>query len=221
MPAGPNPAARLLDHLEGNVIVRGYYRNDQRVNWTGMEETFGAEADLTPRLRYRCGDFEFIVDSEFWINQPYERNPLLDTPERRSYAAAFQVNQSEIGKLALVTKYYDWTFKIGKFDTPFGRAYYPIYTNPYLSTNQAMDQPYIRTEIIENRETGVRALQVGLFQRRHGPDERRRQHGYEFIQKPSSPASAWSPNAGPSAPRRKRKTATDRRLSRNSAPITA
>ncbi len=157
VPAGPSSAARLLDHLEGNVVVRGYYRNDQRVNWTGMEETFGAEADLTPRLRYRCGDFEFIVDSEFWINQPYERNPLLDNPERRSYAADFQVNQFEIGKLALVTNYGDWSFKIGKFETPFGRAYYPIYTNPYLSTNQAMDQPYIRTEVIQNRETGVLA----------------------------------------------------------------
>ncbi len=157
VPAGPSPAARLLDHLEGNVVVRGYYRNDQRVNWSGMEETFGAEADLTPRLRYRCGDFEFIVDTEFWINQPYERNPLLNIPERQSYAADFQVNQFEIGKLALVTNYGDWTFKIGKFETPFGRAYYPIYTNPYLSTNQAMDQPYIRTEIIENRETGILA----------------------------------------------------------------
>jgi hypothetical protein len=157
VPAVPSLAARLLDHLEGNVVIRGYYRNDQRVNWTGMEETFGAEADLTPRLRYRCGDFEFIADSEFWINQPYERNPLVNIPERQSYAADFQLNQFAIGKLALVTNYGDWSFKIGKFETPFGRAYYPIYTNPYLFTNQAMDQPYIRTEVIQNRETGVLA----------------------------------------------------------------
>ena len=157
VPAAPSSAARLLDHLEGNIVVRGFYRNDQRVNWSGMEETFGAEADLTPRLRYRSGDFEFIVDTEFWINQPYERNPLVDTPERQSYAADFQVNQFAIGKLAMITNYSDWTFKIGKFETPFGRSYYPIYTNPYLSTNQAMDQPFIRTEVIENRETGILA----------------------------------------------------------------
>jgi hypothetical protein len=157
VPGTPSPATRFLDHLEGNAVIRGYYRNDQRINWSGMEETFGAEADLTPRLRYCSGDFEFIVDSEFWINQPYERNPLLTPPERRSYLADFQVNQFDIGKLALVTNYDGCTFKIGKFETPFGRAYYPIYTNPYLYPNQAMDQPYIRTEIIENRETGILA----------------------------------------------------------------
>jgi hypothetical protein len=160
VPADPGKAAfgsRILDHLEGNVVVRGFYRNDQRVVWSGMEETFGAEADLTPRLRYRCGDFEFVVDSQFWINQPYEQNPLENTAERRSYAADFKVAPFAVGQLALVTNYGDWTFKIGKFVTPFGRAYYPVYTNPYLTTNSGMDEPFIRTEVIQDRETGILA----------------------------------------------------------------
>ena len=157
VPGGPGSAAQILDHLEGDAVVRGFYRNDQRIRWSGMEETFGAEADLTPRLRYRYGDFEFVVDSEFWINEPYERNPLLNTPERQSYAADFGVDPFAVGKLALVTNYCDWTFKIGKFESPFGRSYYPIYTNPYLSTDNSMDEPYIRSEVIESRETGILA----------------------------------------------------------------
>ena len=154
---GTSSASRILDHLEGDAIIRGFYRNDQRIGWSGMEETFGAEADLTPRLRYQSGDFEFVVDSEFWINQPYERNPLENTQERQSYAADFQVDQFAVGKLALVTNWYNWTFKIGKFVTPFGRTHYPVYTNPYLSTSNGMDEPFIRTEVIVDRETGILA----------------------------------------------------------------
>ena len=78
VPAGTNSASRLLDHLEVNVVARGYYRNDQRIEWSGMEDTFGGEADIASRLRQRCGDFEFVIDSEFFINEPYGRNQLLN-----------------------------------------------------------------------------------------------------------------------------------------------
>jgi hypothetical protein len=151
IPTGSNSIYRLLDHLEGNIVARGYYRNDQRIEWSGMEETFGAEAVLTPRLRQQCGDFEFIIDSELNINEPYGRNQLLDDAERRSYAANFRVNTFDVSQLALVTNYYDWTFKIGKFATPFGRTYFPLYTNAYW------DAPYIRTEVVLWRETGILA----------------------------------------------------------------
>ena len=151
VPSGTNLGYRLFDHLEGNVVVRGYYSNDQRIEWSGMESTFGAEAVLTPRLRQRCGDFEFIIDSELNINQPFDQNQLLNTPERQSYAANFQVNEFDISQLALVTNYQDWTFKAGKFATPFGRTYFPLYTNSYW------DAPFIRTEVIDWRETGILA----------------------------------------------------------------
>ncbi len=155
---GTNSAARLLDHLEWDGVVRGFYRNDQRIRWSGMEETFGAEADLTPRLRYRAGEFEFVVDTEFWINQPYERNPL---EIRRSGSPTPPISSSiqfAVGKLALVTNYCDWTFKIGKFETPFGRAYYPIYTNPYLSTdNSGWTSPSFARRSSRSRETGILA----------------------------------------------------------------
>ncbi len=150
-PAGTNSVYRLLDHLEVNFVARGYYSNDQRIEWSGMETTFGAEGVIAPRLRQRCGDFEFLVDSEFYINQPYDRDQLLTDPERKSYAANFQVNEFDISQLALVTTYQDWTFKAGKFVTPFGRTYFPLYTNAQW------DAPFIRTEVIDWRETGILA----------------------------------------------------------------
>ncbi len=146
-----NSAARLLDHLEVNVIARGYYSNDQRLEWSGMETTFGAEGVIAPRLRQRCGDFEFVLDSEFYINEPYDKDQLFNDPERQSYAANFQVDQFEISQLALVTNYGDWTFKAGKFVSPFGRYYFPLYTNAMW------DAPFIRSEVIDWRETGILA----------------------------------------------------------------
>jgi hypothetical protein len=151
VPAAAPSEYRFLDHLEGNVVARGFYSNDQRIEWSGMEATFGAEAVLTPRLRQRYGDFEFLLDSELNINEPFNQNQLLDDPERKSYAANFQVNQFDISQLALVTNYGDWTFKAGKFVTPFGRTYFPLYTNSYW------DSPFIRTEVIVWRETGILA----------------------------------------------------------------
>ena len=50
-----------------------------------------------------------------------------------------------------MTNYSDWTFKIGKFVTPFGRTYFPLYTNA------DWDAPFIRTEVIGWRETGILA----------------------------------------------------------------
>ena len=63
----------------------------------------------------------------------------------------FKSNQFEVSQLALVTNVGDWTFKIGKFVTPFGRTYFPLYSNA------EWDAPFIRTEVIGWRETGVLA----------------------------------------------------------------
>ena len=157
-PIGSNSVYRFLDHLEVTGLARGYYSNDQRVVWSGMEENFGAEGIIAPRLRQKFGDLEFVIDSEFYINEPYDGNQLALDPERKSYAANFQVDPFEISQLALVTNYNDWTFKIGKFVTPFGRFYTPLYSN------SRMDAPFIRTDVIDWRETGILAhYKSGLF----------------------------------------------------------
>ena len=150
-PTGTNSLSRLLDRLEVSGVARGFYRNDQRIEWSGMEATFGAEGAIAARLHQRCGDFDFAIDSEFFINEPYDDNQLQTTQELKSYAANFQVDPFEVSQLALVTTVGDWTLKAGKFVTPFGRTYFPLYSN------SEWDAPFIRTEVIDWRETGVLA----------------------------------------------------------------
>ncbi len=140
---------KWLDHLETGVLVRGYYRNDQRIEWSGMEETFGAEGVVTPRIHERYGELDLQVNGEFYLNQPYDRNQLFNDPERKSYAANFKVNTFDISQLFIASTYGDWTFKIGRFATPFGRTYFPLYSNAMS------DAPFIRTEAILWRETGM------------------------------------------------------------------
>ncbi|MGA2619762.1 MAG: hypothetical protein ABSF26_19290 [Thermoguttaceae bacterium] len=145
----PGSAHRLLDALDLGFLARGYYANDQRVQWSGNEATFGAEAVLTTKLNQQVGEWEIKFDGEFYLNQPFDRDMLLDTPERRSYAADFQPDTLEISKLSVALSRGDMSVVLGKIETPFGRTYFPLYTNSRL------DAPFIRTEAIGWRETGV------------------------------------------------------------------
>jgi hypothetical protein len=129
-------------------VVRGYYLNDQRIEWSGMEATFGAEAVLAPVIRHRYNSWEFSAEGEFYLNQPFDRNILVDTPERQSYAHNFEVNTFEISQLLIRAKSGDLMLAAGKMETPFGRTYFPLYTNSRI------DAPFIRTECILWRETG-------------------------------------------------------------------
>ena len=126
-----------LDCLQMNFIVRGYYLNDQRIQWSGVEATFGAEAALAAKAKQRFGDWDVGIDSEFYLNERFNRNILLDTVERRSYAANFEIETFEISKLALNVGRGDFSATVGKMDTPFGRTYFPLYTNSRL------DAPFI------------------------------------------------------------------------------
>lgn len=129
-------------------LARGYYLNDQRVEWTGLEATFGAEAALNPRYVQRVGNWLMRADGVFFLNQPFERNILID-PERRSYAANFYPDVFQIWQLNLGFTRGDFTVAVGKDRTPFGRYYFPIYSNSYF------DAPFLRTEVIKWVETGV------------------------------------------------------------------
>ena len=134
--------------LEG--CVRGYYLNDQRVQWSGNEETFGAEAILAPRMWRDLGAWRTSAEASIYLNQPFDRNLLLNTPERQSYAANFEPPIFEIDELFVAASRDRLDLALGKFATPFGRTYFPLYTNARL------DAPLIRTECILWRETGLR-----------------------------------------------------------------
>jgi hypothetical protein len=129
--------------------VRSFYLNDQRVQWSGNEETFGVEAIVAPRVHYDFGTWQTSVEGEIYLNQPFDRNVLIDTPERASYRANFDIPVVEISQLFVSATRGNLTFTMGKFVTPFGRTYFPLYTNARL------DAPFIRTESILWRETGI------------------------------------------------------------------
>ena len=138
-----------IDWYRFDGLVRGYYVNDQRIEWTGVEATFGVEGVLSPVYRHRFGDWDMTLLGEFYLNQPFNRNMLLDRKERRSYAANFDVDTVEISQLLLGFRREDLEFRAGKMETPFGRTYFPLYSNSRI------DAPFIRTEAIHWRETGL------------------------------------------------------------------
>jgi hypothetical protein len=139
----------LAGDLDVDALVRGYYLNDQRIEWSGLEATFGAEAAVSPAFRHDAGSWETAVEGEFYLNQPFDRNVLASTPELVSYRGNFDVDTFEISQLLLSVRRGDFYVAVGKMVTPFGRTYFPLFTNARL------DAPFIRTESVLWRETGV------------------------------------------------------------------
>ena len=148
-PAGASRLSGLVDWWDVGCVVRGYFLNDQRIEWSGTECTFGAEAAVAPVFKRRFGGWETTVEGEFYLNQPFDRNILADTPERRSYLGNCQVDTFEISQLRIAVATGDFTLVAGKMVTPFGRVHFPLYSNARL------DAPFIRTESILWRETGL------------------------------------------------------------------
>lgn len=139
----------LAAGLDLGVVARGYYFNDQRIEWSGMEATCGAEGVFNPVFRNRSGDWETTVEGEFYFNQPFEDNVLIDTPERASYLGNYEVDIFQISKLSITCRRGDFAVTAGKIMTPFGRTHFPLFTNAWV------DAPFIRTESILWRETGL------------------------------------------------------------------
>jgi len=132
------------------VVARGYYLNDQRIQWTGNEETMGAEGILTPAIIIRDtygGDWS--AHGEFFIQDTINKNVYLIGEERASYLGNFDHNAFEIAQLHIRYRNPFFEFKAGKFESPFGS-----YWSPILSNNR-WDAPFIRTESILWRDTGL------------------------------------------------------------------
>jgi len=133
-----------------DFLARGYYLNDQRIEWSGVEATFGAEAVLAPVIKHRWGRWLATAAGEFYLNQPCDRNILADTGERASYLGNYCVDTFEISQLFLLLANGEFSFAVGKIPTPFGRTHFPLFSNARL------DAPFIRTEAVLWRETGLR-----------------------------------------------------------------
>jgi len=131
------------------LVARGLYLNDQRIQWSGVETTIAGEGALYTEYRVHSGNWITSVESELFLNQPTDKNILLDTQERRSYAANYDIDPLELSRLNVAIRSGDWELRAGKMWTPFGRYYSQLWNN------QLIDAPFIRTESIRWRETGL------------------------------------------------------------------
>ena len=131
------------------VVARSYYINDQRIQFTGQEATFGVEGILSGAVHHEHDGWTFGLTGEFYINQPFDRNLYRDSQERVSYLGSFEVETFDIQQLVLSARRGDMLIAMGKMVTPFGRTCFPLFTN------ERVDAPFIRTESILWRETGL------------------------------------------------------------------
>lgn len=139
-------------------IFRSYYINDQRIQWSGQEATFGAEAVLGAIIQKDFKWGKVKITTEVFVNQPFNQNILKDE-YRVKYKQNFQINPLEIAQLHIKIIKGNFSFAMGKHQTIFGKDYSIPLSNSYF------DQPFIRTEAILRYETGLFLKYTpGIFQ---------------------------------------------------------
>ncbi|HKT79225.1 MAG TPA: hypothetical protein VJP86_03320 [Vicinamibacterales bacterium] len=144
---GQDASTETTYHVGGTA--RGYYINDQRLQFSGQESTFAAEGQFNGRVQQTHGSWRFGLDGEVFLNQPFDRNILQNTPQRQSFLSNFDVEPFQISQLSITSGRGPFSASFGRFVTPFGRFYYPIYRNNFD------DSPFIRSEAVLYRETGL------------------------------------------------------------------
>ncbi len=135
--------------LKLDLILRTNCINDQRIYWSGLEFSFGVEAMIGAVVEKKFNWGSLSLENEFLLNQPFGDNILKDE-ERSQYLANFSVDSLAISKLNLQIRVGDLKIKIGKAETPFGRTFFPVFSN-----NFNFGSPFIRSEAILWRETGI------------------------------------------------------------------
>lgn len=140
-----------LGQLEIQIwgLARAALRSDQRYQFTGLETTFLTEGQWLADVRQQTDQWSYGCLLEGFFNQRYDRNVLDDYPLRESFQHNFDVDTLEISQAFLNLRRGDWAVDVGKFVTPFGRYYGGQYVN------SRSDAPFIRTESILFRETGL------------------------------------------------------------------
>jgi hypothetical protein len=150
---GYQAAPHLFNYADSELrlwgVGRGLFYTDGRYEFTGQETSLAAEGQLLADWTRRSGDWWTGLTGECYLTQPFDRNILVDDPLRASYAHNFEIETLQLSQLFVSLGNERWTIDFGKFITPFGRYYGPIYTN--LLT----DLPFIRGEAIRLRETGA------------------------------------------------------------------
>jgi len=130
------------------ALFRTYLLNDQRLQWSGQETTFGVESVLTADIKKKFKWGHVKVFSQFFINQPIDRNILADE-SRQKYLQNFERETLEVKQLYIQVTRGNVTFGLGKHGSRFGSDHTLRLSNSFF------DYPFIRNEAILNYETGL------------------------------------------------------------------
>ena len=131
-----------------DALFRTYMLNDQRIQWSGLETTFGVESVLTANIKKELKWGTVQVCSQLFINQPFNKNILADEP-RQKYLQNFEIDTLEIKQLYIRVTTGKFTFGLGKRPSIFGEDHTVGFSNAFF------DYPFIRTEAILHYETGL------------------------------------------------------------------
>lgn len=131
-----------------NSVFRAYLLNDQRLQWSGQETTFGVESIFTAAIEKKLKWGEIKVFSQFFINQPFDKNILADE-SRQKYLQNFERETLQVKQLYIQVTRGNVTFGMGKHGSLFGKDHTPGFSNAFF------DYPFIRSEAILNFETGL------------------------------------------------------------------
>lgn len=131
-----------------DALFRTHMLNDQRLQWSGLETTFGVESVLTTTLRKKLSWGKLEVKSQFFLNQEFDKNRLTDET-REKYLQNYDINPFEIKQLFIQLTRGDFSIGLGKHPTIFGRNYTVSFSNAFFG------DPFIRNEAILHFETGL------------------------------------------------------------------
>lgn len=130
--------------------ARSFYAADFRLEFTGQEAFFTAENQNLAHFVFNdYGPWQTSITSELYLNLPFDDNILTDFALRESFANNFDIETLELSQLFVTIGNGDWALDLGRFVTPFGRFVAPT------NSNSRFDAPFIRTESILFRETGL------------------------------------------------------------------
>ncbi|NIM16792.1 MAG: hypothetical protein GTO45_32800 [Candidatus Aminicenantes bacterium] len=144
-------------HIGIEALFRAHMLNDQRIQWSGLETTFGVEAVFTTTIQKKLKWGTLGVSTQLFINQPFNKNILADE-SRQKYLQNFERDTVEVKQLYIRLTRGNFTVSLGKHLSIFGNDCTVGFSNAFF------DYPFIRNEAILNFETGlVVSYTPGIF----------------------------------------------------------
>jgi len=147
-PAFPDAGDAGEVMFDFEVDARGLFVNDQRIQWSGMEATFGVEGALRARISKKSGNTQFFAFSELEFDQKFDDNMLVDE-YRENYIQHFEIDRFRVTRLFVGVKFKHVEIILGKKTTPFGSDELTHFSNSRFMN------PFIRTDAVLWRETGL------------------------------------------------------------------